>query len=73
MFKKLKSADLGGELCKPFHNIQRNIHPQVLQHSQDHRITARPTTPRGISTPKLSNMLRILGSEVRRTKHLPQH
>ena len=34
---------------------------------------ASPTTPRGSSTPRHSNMPWIIGSEVRRTKHLPPH
>jgi hypothetical protein len=34
---------------------------------------ASPTTSRGRSTPRHSNTPRIIGSEVRRTQHLPQH
>jgi hypothetical protein len=35
--------------------------------------SACPTTPRGSTTPKCSNTSRIIGLEVRITKHVPQH
>jgi hypothetical protein len=45
-------ADLGCGLCSLSHNTQRKIHSQALQHSQDHRIRAGLTTPRGSSLPR---------------------